>query len=379
MKIVYCINAICYLGGMEMVTIVKANALAEIPDNEVYIIVADNQSSFRVHPLSPKVHLVDLQINYYQDGGISKPALLRSIIAKRRLHKKRLANTLREINPDIVISTGHSEKYFLPEIKGQWKSVREMHCVKNSRLLYAHSLKERVKERLIYWYDFKFKIWNYDCIVLLTQEDKQENWKESEKIEVIPNPLTFHCENTASLEAKNFIAAGRLHYQKNFASLVRSFKYVATAHPDWSLEIYGDGELKNELQKQIKQLGLEQNVFLMGFSDNVRDRMLESSCFVLSSQQEGFGLVLIEAMSCGVPVVSYTCHCGPKDIVHDGVNGFLVPVNDEKTLADKMCYLIEHPDLRKKMGKAAKESSEKYQLEHVIPMWMDLFQRLVNE
>ena len=124
MRIAYCLNSIRYLGGIQRVTIVKANALADISDNEVYIIVSDNREGRIVHPLSPKVHLIDLAVNYYQDDWKSKWHVLKGIVVKRRKHKKKLAKVLHEINPDIVISVGQSEKNMIPAISGRWLKVR---------------------------------------------------------------------------------------------------------------------------------------------------------------------------------------------------------------------------------------------------------------
>ena len=107
--------------------------------------------------------------------------------------------------------------------------------------------------------------------------------------------------------------------------------------------------------------------------------MLKASAFVLTSIFEGFGLVIVEAMSCGLPVVSYACPCGPKDIISEGKDGYLVPVNDEEALAEKICLLIEDEEKRKEMGKAAKAKAEQYSVEHITDMWMKLFNALLHE
>ena len=127
MKIVYCLNSIRYLGGIQRVTVVKANALADLENNEVYIVVTDNKNGIITEPLSSKVHLIDLDINYYEDDYKSRWNVLKGIFIKRREHKKRLASVLNEIQPDIVISVGQSEKNMIPSIKGQWKTIREFH------------------------------------------------------------------------------------------------------------------------------------------------------------------------------------------------------------------------------------------------------------
>ena len=380
MRIVYCLNSIRYLGGIQRVTIAKANALADISDNEVYIIVSDNRGGRIVHPLSPKVHLIDLDVNYYQDDWKSKWHVLKGIVVKRREHKKKLAKVLHEINPDIVISVGQSEKNMIPAISGRWVKVRELHFTKNYRWFHAHSIFSKTLAILGELYDYFYKIRQYDRIIVLTYEDKESHWKGYKNVSVIPNPISFSdiaANNT--LEGKKVIAIGRLNAQKNFSSLIRSYRIVAQKHPDWILEIYGDGEQKYNLLQLIEQFDLRKQVYLRGFTSEVQRELLNASCFVLSSDFEGLPLVMLEAMSCGLPVVSYACPCGPKDIISEGVDGFLVPVNDEQGLADRICRLIENEEMRKAMGKAARLKAEQYRIEKIIPMWMDLFNQLLKE
>ena len=379
MKIVYCLNSIRYLGGIQRVTVVKANALAEIEENEVYIIVTDNKNGVITEPLSPKVHLIDLDINYYEDDYKSRWNVLKGIFIKRREHKKRLTSVLNEIQPDIVISVGQSEKNMIPSIKGKWKTIREFHFVKDYRLRQAKSFFDKILAWGGNWYDFHFKIKGYDQIITLTNEDKETNWKGWKNVSVIPNPSTFHTDHTSSLSEKKVISVGRLTSQKNYASLIRAFRNVAEKHPDWILEIYGDGPQEVELKSLIGQLNLEKHVFLKGFSSNVKEVMIHSSIFALSSIFEGLPLVIVEAMACGVPVVSYTCPCGPKNIITEGGDGFLVKVNDENALSNKINLLIENEALRKQMSEKAIVKAKVYDIKNICSMWMDLYTKTQNE
>ena len=379
MKIVYCLNSIRYLGGIQRVTVVKANALAEIEDNEVYIIVTDNKNGVFTEPLSPKVHLIDLDINYYEDDYKSRWNVLKGIFIKRKEHKKRLTSVLNEIQPDIVISVGQSEKNMIPSIKGKWKTIREFHFVKDYRLRQAKTFFDKILAWGGNLYDFNFKIKGYDHIVSLTHEDKEMNWKGFKNVSVIPNPSTFHTDKTSTLNEKKVISVGRLSPQKNYASLIKAFKYVAENHPDWTLEIYGDGTQEVELKSLIEKLNLNRHVYLKGFTSNVKEEMINASIFALSSIFEGFGLVIVEAMACGLPVVSYACPCGPKDIITEGEDGFLIEVNDENELANKINMLIENENLRKQMSNAAKIKAEQYNIDNITSMWMNLFKNLQHE
>ena len=378
MKIAYCLNSIRYLGGIQRVTIVKANALASISGNEVYIIVTDNnQSALITTPLSDKIKLVDLDVNYYYDDWKSKWNVLKGIVEKRIEHKNKLAKALNDIHPDIVISVGQAEKYMILEIPGKWKKIREMHYPKKYRRMSVNTIYEKMIAYCSDFYDYESRINKYDQIVLLTKEDKEKNWPDYDNISVIPNPLTEDNSILSSLDTKTIITSGRLEKPKNFQSLINAFSLVSKLHSDWKLEIYGEGSQRRELQDMINRLETK-NIFLKGYTDNIYEKLAQSSLFVSTSIFEGFGLSIIEAMSCGLPIVSYECPCGPKDIIEDNKSGFLITVNDERKLAEKINLLIEDQNLRKRMGSNAREASEKYKIEKIIPIWMTLFNNLKN-
>lgn len=153
---------------------------------------------------------------------------------------------------------------------------------------------------------------------------------------------------------------------------------VADRHPDWTLRIYGDGHLRGELQKQVEDLGLTDSCFLEHSVSDVVSRFGESSISVLSSRFEGFGLVIVEAMSCGVPVVAYTCHCGPRDIITDRKDGILVSEGDIAGLAEGISRLIEDEELRRKMGMEARRRAADYRMEVIGAQWIELFESLLS-
>lgn len=378
MRIVYCTDSICYLGGIQRITIAKANALAEIDGNEVWIVVTDNKRQNTVLPVSEKVRVVDLDVNYYEDDWKSKLHVLKGIFVKRKEHKRKLTKLLNNILPDIVISTGTSEKIFLPDIKLSSKPafIREIHFVSNYRRLDAKGLFANISAYFGNLIDYHFYIKRYDRIVVLTKEDKERNWKDNERVVVIPNPITVHRDYQTSWENKTVIAVGRLVLQKNFSSLISAWSLVHQSHPDWILEIWGDGNLKEELAKQIEEQQLVNTVRLMGYTNDIMTKFVDSSIFVCTSLFEGLPLVFIEAMSCGLPVVSYDCQCGPRDIITDGRDGFLVDLGNESALADSINLLIENATLRKQMGQAAKEKSKYYSMDSIICKWMALFNYL---
>ncbi|MBO4230924.1 MAG: glycosyltransferase family 4 protein [Bacteroidales bacterium] len=380
MKIVYCTDSICYHGGIAVVTITKANALARIPGNEIWIAVSDNRRPSPVLPLSPEVRLVDFGVDYYEDDWRSRFHALKGIFLKRRIHKNKLKEFLCSVAPDIVISTGTSEKHFLPFIKVTSKPafIREIHFTSDYRKLSAGSVIDRLLARIADFVDYRLLISRYDKIVLLSEEDRHANWSaEMSNISVIPDPLCYVPERVSTLDNKVVIAVGRLVRQKNFSSLVRAWRKVSDRCPGWELQIWGEGGERSMLESLISSMGLSGSVKLMGYSDNIMARYPDASIFVLSSLFEGFGMVIVEAMSCGLPVVSYACPCGPKDIIKDGFDGFLVPQGDEDALADKICELIEDENKRGRMGKAALADSLRFDINPVIRLWMDLFGKTI--
>lgn len=384
MKIVYCINSISHTGGIERVTIAKANALADIPGNEVWIAYTDVNPSHPepVLPVDARVRLSDLNIRYYADDYKGWYYRMKSNL-RRRKHKKILKELLDDIRPDIVVSTGQCEKYFLPGLcsKHTPAYVREFHYHRYYRKEGAKSLAGRIKAAVTDFYDFRLQLPRYDATCVLTQEDFDRNWRHSRiagKVHVIPNPLTEHTSARAHYDAHTAVTVGRIAAQKNHASLVRAWERVAETHPDWKLAIYGDGELMEALRTQVAEAGLEESVLLKGRVDEVSERMAECSIFVLTSRFEGFGLVLTEAANVGLPMVSYACPCGPRDIISDGTDGMLVPPEDEESLARALKKLMGSEPLRRRMGEAALQTARRYDPATIARQWMELFNKLTN-
>lgn len=381
MKIVYCINSISHLGGIARVVIAKANALAAIEGNEVWIAYTDIDEKHPepVFPLDKRVRTIDLGIRYYAKDQLGLYYRIESATRLRHRHKKALEKALAPIKPDVIISVGQSEKYLVPSLKLPCKPalVREFHYAKDYRKYVSASLIGRIKAWLTDLYDYGWKIRRYDAIAVLTHEDFNRNWAKTkirDKVHVIPNPLTGGKGILLSdLSSKTVVTIGRVAYQKNHESLIRAWSIVVKRHPDWKLHIYGDGNLYYNLKAQIASLGLSENVYAPGAVSNASELLAQGSIFVLSSRYEGFPLVIPEASIVGVPTVSYKCPCGPLDIITDGVDGYLVENGDETTMADRICRLIEDDTLRKRMGEAALNSCERFTPHKVANMWMNLF------
>ena len=379
MKIVYCIDFIYTFGGVEIVTILKANALAKIPGNQVWLVVTDNK--FSTITKQAQVSVIDLAVHYYQHDGEGFWHAVMDNMRMRKIHQKKLQDILNEIEPDIVISTGRLTKFFLPTLKIHSNPVfiREIHTAKHYKMQDARVWKEKLVAEVGEIYDYGWKIKRYDKIVVLTDAEKTGSWEHWNKVAVIPNPLTHVPKQASTLENKIVITAGRLVRTKNFSSLINAWAKVVERHPDWELQIWGVGDLQEQLKNQIKQMGLTESAHLMGYSTEILNEFSKASIFVSSSISEGFSLATLEAMSVGVPTVVYECLGGISHLVKNRVTGYLVPLNDEKALAERVCTLIEDEGLRRTMGQAALKESEKYKLDSIIQRWMALFQELLAE
>lgn len=371
MKIVYCLNSIRGLGGIQKVTLVKANALAEIAGNEVYIIVTDNwEKHVLTQELSPKIHFINLEVNYYKDDYKSRLHQLKSNLRIFR-HYFRLQRQINRIKPDVIISVGQSEKYIIPWLRTKAVKIREIHFNSTYRH-YAYG-KEWIA-KLLDFVDYKLNARGYDKIVLLTKEDKETNFPDNNKFTYVHNPLTFVPQSSYSADREHtVVAVGRLELQKDFESLIRAWQFVHKAAPDWKLNIWGEGSRRKYLTHWIKELGLEDCVFLKGYTKDVHAELEKSSVFVLSSLYENSDDIILEAMACGLPVVSFTCSFGPRDIIQNEVNGLLVESRNELDLADRIIQLIQFSNLRENMGRAALMRIYEFDISAIIVRWMGVF------
>jgi glycosyltransferase involved in cell wall biosynthesis len=213
-----------------------------------------------------------------------------------------------------------------------------------------------------------------DKFIVLTETDRK-SWKEIQNVSVIPNPLSTFPNVTSSLTNKQVIAVGRYAYEKGFEMLIDSWNIVHKKHPEWILKIYGIDIIKN-LTPIIKDKDLQGSVIPMDSTPQIYQAYQDSSIYACSSRFEGFGMTLIEAMSCGVPCVSFDCPYGPRNITTNGKNGYLVEPNNIEALAERICHLIEHEELRKEMGKEARKRAEDFTEEKIMKQWIDLFENI---
>lgn len=382
MKIIYILECVANIGGVERISVLKMNYLAEKLNHEVYLVTSSQGNHPIIFPLSPKVKHIDLNVRVHTQYQHSYPKRIWIANKLKHLYKKRLQQLVYDLNPDIIICMA-SWLYadIICDLKGKGKKVFESHCArsctKTAEYVTSNIIKNSINN-LIAWQRFRYIEKKSDAIVTLTKKDAI-SWKATSKMHIIPNLIEQIPQQSSTCSAHRVIAAGRLVYQKRFDRLIQVWEIVHKKHPEWRLDIYGEGKYKKQLENQIKVAHIEDVVTIYPFTNNIFQEYVTSSIFALSSNYEGFGLVLIEAMSCGIPCVSFDCPHGPSEIIKNKEDGLLIKNGDIKGFAKAICYLIENEKERKSFGSKAKENVKRYFPGIIIPQWERLFNELLKK
>ncbi len=373
MKLIYCTHSTCNPGGMERVLLNKVTYLSQLPGWEVAVVTTDQNQRPPFYPFPEKVCMTDLGINYSEDNGKGAWKKITGYLRKRKEHKRKLTALLLKEKPDIVVSLYPSESSFIPDIKDGSRKVLELHYCKFFRLQYGRrgllgwidKLRTRQDEQIVR---------RFDKFVVLTNEDRGY-WGNLPNIEVIPNAAMHVSDAYSDVMNKRVIAVGRLDYQKGFDRLIQAWELVQYTgkFTDWKLDIFGQGEWREMLQQMIDKAELQNTVCLNRPTKQIGEEYVKSDMLVMSSNYEGFPMVMIEAMACGLPVVSFDYKCGPKDIIQTGINGLLVPNGDIQALADAMMKVMEDEAYRKMLSQNARKVVDTYSEQAVMSQWIRLF------
>ena len=376
-KIVFCTPAIYSAGGVERVVTVKANYFAERLGYDVSIIVTEGKGSDAFFPVSNQVRIINYELNFEELWQLPFWKKVIAYIRKQRLFKKKLEADLMQLRPDFVISTLRREINFINQIKDGSIKIGELHVNRANYRTFDGRNSNWVKRLFS-------RFWSRSLLCHLKQLDRMvvltdsalSDWPELDNVVKIPDPLPFKIESNSELSAKRVVSIGRYAYDKGNDLLLRAWAIIEKQAPDWTLDVYGNGD-RASYQQQLVELGIDQQrCHLLGPTTDVKKAYLSSSLFVLPSRFEGFGLVLIEAMACGVPVIAFDCENGPRSIINHGASGFLIPPFDVEAMADKILLLMRDDSLRKAMGFKAQKKACLYDIDTVGKLWKQLFDEL---
>lgn len=379
-KIVYCTPSLYMAGGVERVLTLKANYFADVYGYDITIVTTDGEEKENYFPLSSKVKVVNLCINFDEMWHHSFLKRLSLYIPKERLFKKKLTEELTRLKPDITISLLRREINFLTDINDGSKKIGEIHI---NRAHYRNFTPNRTNPFKVlfakYWmYGLVKKIKSLDRFIVLTEYDRQA-WQDIPRVDVIPNPLPFYPKLGDLPRRKRIIAVGRYFDEKGYDMLLRAWAIVEKECKEWEMDIYGDGN-KSYYEKLSSSLDLDKKRFRLNDSvSNVQNEYLDSSLFVCTSRFEGFGMGIIEAMACGLPVVAFDCLWGPRSIIANGEDGILVENGNVRKFAEAILYLIDNSSKLQKMSEIARKNVWRFNIEGIALKWKKIFDEVVDE
>lgn len=358
MHIVFIVNSIYESGGLERVIAERTKLLINHLDYRISIVSLELEKKDKFYNFHPKVNFLEIKdtvnLNWF----------------KKRI---KIIGCLKSIEPDIITVCDDGLKgLFFPILYGFFNNViYERHASKKI-FLKKNTIINVLKYRLFSLLaDFGSLM--YKKVVVLTESNEKE-WLFANTA-VIPNFISNFPENKSNLKAKRVMAVGGHSYSKGFDRLLVIWKEVIANYPDWELHIFG--RIKNQnILNLCKSLNLEKSVFFHLPTKNIMKEYLESSIYAMTSRSEGFGMVLIEAMSCGVPCISYDCPSGPREIIEHNVDGYLIKDGDIKSYTRHLSKLISNYELRKVLGDKSRENVQKYRQDIVLGHWINLYKQI---
>lgn len=359
MKIIYTIEDFSIKGGAENIIAKKANILASEYHHEVTIVSIYHDNRPPSYTLANGVKLVSLNIPFVSKHNNPIKKLINRMLVMFKTIRK-FQHIVNQINPDIIFFTMSMGALMLPFCKTKAKKVYE-----------SHTARQFTPYQKLFFITEKVA----DTIVCLSQGDAKE-FRHTKNITIIPNFIEQPYHYVDDYSVRKAIAVGRLEDQKGFDTLIDCWKSVVNKHPDWHLDIYGEGTQHAKLQQQINSLGLKSNITLCGRSNNIMEIYPKYSMHIMSSRYEGQGIALVEAQACGLPSVVTDFKYGASDIVQNGINGLIVRQYDNKALADAINTMISSEEMRQECGRNARIVGEQYYKENVFSKWISLISRL---
>lgn len=365
MKIVYLTNQLYLHGGIEKMLAQKLNYWQEVYGYEVVLCTTEQKNNPFVYHVNKKIKHIDLNINYHRSKSYFHP----NNLVKSVSHYKAMRKMLKQEQPALVISVNYTpEQFLLPFMAKQIPKVKEFHS-SGVTIKKPNSFMEKMKYRLFLLFG------RYDALVVLNEDEKK--YYPFSNLSVIPNFIAVSKAVQAITKEKTIIAAGRIAAVKQFDHLISAWRLIAAKHPDWQVKIFGDGDeiLTAQLNQQIQELKIP-NIHLMGATAHLDYEMQKASLYAMTSATECFPMVLLEAQAAGLPIISYDCPNGPRQIIHHKIDGILTPANEITIFADKLNWLIANEALRDALGSQAKKNVKTHSQGRVMQQWNDLFEKI---
>lgn len=367
MKLLYITNQVCGSGGLERVLAIKANYLIQHYDYEIHMITLNQGKEKLFYDFSDQIVFHDLNVS-------GNP------VAYFKQYKRQINEVVDLVSPDVISVCDDGVKgFFVPKIlKKKIPILYERHASKNIFKNVDHpGLLTRCKYAVMSsLMDIGAR--SYDAFIVLTNYNLTE-WT-NKNIHVIPNPLSFEVNKELNPNAQNkLIFVGSHVFQKGIDRLLKIWKTIHTDFPDWSLEIYGKMDEAKTYSSMAASMELGESVRFFNPVRDIKQKYEEASIYVMTSRSEGFGMVLIEAMSVGVPCVAFDCPCGPTDIITHGEDGFLIENGAIETFAETLSGLMKNKTQRLQMGEKALQHVKRYEVAHVMPIWDRLFNTLIKK
>jgi glycosyltransferase involved in cell wall biosynthesis len=365
MKILYVTNQFYLHGGIEKILAQKINYWITNYNYEIILCTSEHGSNKFVYNLDNRVKHIDLAINYHKKISYFHP----KNIFKSIYHFFKLKKLIEIEQPQVVISVNYTpEQYFLPFIARHIPKIKEFHS-SGATIIKPKNFFEKLKHKLF----LVFK--KYHKIVVLNSDEK--SYYDFLNITVIPNFIEQVPKPNTNTREKTIIAAGRIAEVKQFNHLIRAWSLIENEFPDWNVIIFGEGDqhLIDKLNELIATLQLS-NIQLMGVTSQIENEMQRASIYAMTSATECFPMVLLESLANGLPIISYDCPNGPRNIISKGEDGVLVAHNNIEDFSKKLGELIKDTQLRKNMEMNAVKNVNRFNEKFIMEQWLSLFKTI---